>query len=728
MSLIQDLPARILTNANNTASNSVVDEVIFGRGGDDTLSSTGLSAFLVGGSGNDTYQPDYAGFTIISDLSGSADRFVDPTSAPGLGTDYRFVRATVTGSTQSHLAIVNPAGQGVLLLNAIGTDTSQTMNSVVIGEVLSAILVGNPPVGTVMSYADFIGATGVFGVPPNPYFAGSASMDALFGADAAQFQQLFVELGLAADDLETLAGDSGDNTIVGSSGFDYLFGDDGNDTFLPSLGANDDNDVIHGGNGIDTYDLSGLTTNVSVELQFSPHATSAEIGNDTIIDIENVLAGSGNDHLEGSFGDNLLDGGAGDDMLDGELGNDELYGGPGNDYLYGGGGSDLVYGGAGDDIFWMYAGAIESSDDIDIFDGGDGIDTYDASRTQRAITIRLDSGTASSLRVGIDTLFSVENAMGSKTHDIIFGNDGVNVLDGNEGNDRIFARDGNDIVNGGSGNDTINGNAGDDTLNGDGGEDTLLGAEGNDVINGGNSADLLSGGAGDDTLSGGLGDDEVLGGADDDTLYGNAGNDTMSGGSGNDTVSGGDDDDFIVGAAGNDTIFGGNGADTLSGGAGSDTVSGGAGDDTIYGADGDDLSLLGGDGNDTISGGTGNDIISGNADNDTLLGASGDDRLDGGTGIDVLTGGLGADVLVFGLNYGTDSVQGFENDIDTLELNDALWTTTHGTLTATDVVATFATQTSPGIVVFDFGGGDTLRVVQGAGITTADLIDDIQIV
>ena len=105
--------------------------------------------------------------------------------------------------------------------------------------------------------------------------------------------------------------------------------------------------------------------------------------------------------------------------------------------------------------------------------------------------------------------------------------------------------------------------------------------------------------------------------------------------------------------------------------------------------------------------------------------ASGDDRLDGGTGNDALIGGSGSDTLVFGVGYQADQVQGFQNDIDTIEFDDALW---GGGQTATQVVANFATQTSPGIVDFDFGGGDTLRIIQGSGITTADLIDDISIV
>lgn len=256
-------------------------------------------------------------------------------------------------------------------------------------------------------------------------------------------------------------------------------------------------------------------------------------------------------------------------------------------------------------------------------------------------------------------------------------------------------------------------------------DNRIKGNDGANVINSGTGDDLIFGNGGDDIIDGGADNDEVLGGGDNDMLFGNEGNDTLSGGGGDDTADGGDNDDLVLGAAGNDTVLGGDGADTVSGGLGIDIVDGGAGNDMVFGADGNDTSVSGGADNDTVSGGTGNDNVFGDSGDDSVLGASGDDRLDGGTGIDILSGGSGFDTLIFGLGYEADTVQGFEDDIDTLEFNDDLW---GGGLTAQQVVDTFATQFSPGIVDFDFGGGDTLRVIQGSGITTNDLVNDIMIV
>jgi hypothetical protein len=40
----------------------------------------------------------------------------------------------------------------------------------------------------------------------------------------------------------------------------------------------------------------------------------------------------------------------------------------------------------------------------------------------------------------------------------------------------------------------------------------------------------------------------------------------------------------------------------------------------------------------------------------------------------------------------------------------------------------YVVQTSATLVDFDFGGGDSLRIQNGAGISIADLIDDITFV
>jgi Ca2+-binding RTX toxin-like protein len=71
--------------------------------------------------------------------------------------------------------------------------------------------------------------------------------------------------------------------------------------------------------------------------------------------------------------------------------------------------------------------------------------------------------------------------------------------------------------------------------------------------------------------------------------------------------------------------------------------------------------LDGGDGNNTLNGGEGND---------TLFATRGRDTLNGGAGSDTLSAGPGADVFVFDQQalIGTDTIKGFENGIDKIDV------------------------------------------------------------
>lgn len=115
--------------------------------------------------------------------------------------------------------------------------------------------------------------------------------------------------------------------------------------------------TIWDGNGVDTYDFSNYTTNLSVDLraggwttvstaqladlggQAAPgaHMAAGNIANALLYNndsrslIENAIGGSGNDSIVGNQADNVLTGGAGNDMLYGMAGNDTLDGGLGSD-------------------------------------------------------------------------------------------------------------------------------------------------------------------------------------------------------------------------------------------------------------------------------------------------------------------------------------------------------------------------------------------------------------
>ena len=84
-------------------------------------------------------------------------------------------------------------------------------------------------------------------------------------------------------------------------------------------------------------------------------------------------------------------------------------------------------------------------------------------------------------------------------------------------------------------------------------------------------------------------------------FVGTGGNDNITGSTDNDTIDGGLGDDTINGGDGNDNLTGGLGNDNLTGGNGNDTINGGLGNDTINGGDGPDTFVLtAGEGIDTI--------------------------------------------------------------------------------------------------------------------------------
>jgi Ca2+-binding RTX toxin-like protein len=177
------------------------------------------------------------------------------------------------------------------------------------------------------------------------------------------------ELDNVLDDIETLVGgDSsdeisagpGDNTLIGRGGDDTLNGGDGQDRFL-ELTTLAGADVMNGGPGTDSVDYSERESNLTISLCVvdgcalgrcdcaSDDGQPSEL--DSLVNVENVSTGSGDDLVIGSSADNYFISGDGDDELRGEAGDDTLYGEAGDDTLIGGDGEDLLDGEQGRDSF-----------------------------------------------------------------------------------------------------------------------------------------------------------------------------------------------------------------------------------------------------------------------------------------------------------------------------------------------------------------------------------------
>jgi Ca2+-binding RTX toxin-like protein len=310
---------------------------------------------------------------------------------------------------------------------------------------------------------------------------------------------------------DVVDGGAGNDLLHGGAGDDELIGGEGDDVLVGGVG----DDTLDGGEGIDTVSyLAGLSDTAGVTVDLSTGTASGdEAGEDTLIDIENVIGGNGDDTLTGNAGANLL------------------YGSGGNDTINGGAGDDVLSGGAGDDVI----------------NGGAGFDTLDLSDATGAISVDFTTGKASGAGIGTDTFTGIEAFRFGAGDDVVTGGNGDDVFDGGAGDD---------LLKGGAGDDTITGGTGDDTIDGGSGDDVVTGGEGDDAIKAGSGNDRIEAGEGDDVVDAGSGDDIVLGGAGNDVLEGGSGADRIEGGAGEDTLTGGSGHDVFFFAAdfGRDTI------------------------------------------------------------------------------------------------------------------------------------------------------------------------------
>lgn len=331
--------------------------------------------------------------------------------------------------------------------------------------------------------------------------------------------------------------------------------------------------------GNDTIDTTSYNSSVVIDLG-EGGGKPIRVGSTTVwlalgSNVENAVAGAGNDTISGNFLNNVLTGNAG------------------NDFILGGGGFDTILGGDGNDTIGAATGSL--------IDGGNGIDAISYENAPTGFQITLTSSGINGTDSFGNTLINIEGAIsGSTFSDTIIGNDANNTFSG--GTD-------DDSIQGARGADIISGNAGADTINGGQDNDTLMGGKDNDSIGGGQGNDEITGGLGDDTMLGGQGNDIIRGGGDNDFLYGNMGEDTIFAGIGNDVLFGNTGNDLLYGNDGNDALYGGDGTNTLDGGNGNDSLNGGAGDANL---------MLGGNGNDELS--------SAGGGNNTLTGGSGDDK------------------------------------------------------------------------------------------------------
>ena len=219
---------------------------------------------------------------------------------------------------------------------------------------------------------------------------------------------------------DTLNGLGGNDTLIGSFSQDVLNGGDGDDDLSGDAG----NDVIDGGAGTDLgrFDNFGGAVNVNLNLTVAQNTNAA--GMDTIVNVENLIGGIGNDRFTGNTGANDLSGQGGSDQLFGLGGADNLSGGAGNDNLQGGNGDD----------------ALNGDDGLDTLLGGGGLDTLSGGNGND----QLRGG------AGIDSL------NGGAGRDVLIGGDFVlGAFPGDGAADTFVFNDVTDSIAGGATRDII---------------------------------------------------------------------------------------------------------------------------------------------------------------------------------------------------------------------------------------------------------------------------------
>ena len=427
---------------NNTINGNGGDDTLNGGAGNDTLNGNGGADTLNGGIGTDT-------------LNGGAgdDRFV---ASVGDGND------AYNGGTGIDTYDLSATAAG-----AIVTTTSSTS--------------AETGTDTLTSVANFVGSQGADTINVN---GGVNVVDGQGGNDT-------INAGGGSD---IIGGGADNDTLTGGAGNDIVNGGTGDDTFVFNFG--DGADTVDGGAGIDTLNIIGTGGGNTLDVSYNGaaitnfeggtvtgvEAVNANLqgGTDTltyagstadvlvnlaigsasgfasILSIENVTGGSGNDNLTGGTGVNVLNGGAGNDTLDGGLGNDTLIGG------------------AGDDTYFANQG-----DSITEAANGAG---------------------------GVDSVFTASNTftLAANVENLTFTGAGNFTGTGNGSSN---------VITGGAGIDTLNGNGGIDTLVGNGGIDSLNGGAGDDILDGGAGNDVMNGGSGNDTFvfAPGFGSDVIAG-------------------------------------------------------------------------------------------------------------------------------------------------------------------------------------------------------------------------
>ncbi|VIO77514.1 beta strand repeat-containing protein [Bradyrhizobium ivorense] len=312
----------------------------------------------------------------------------------------------------------------------------------------------------------------------------------------------------AGGDLQTITfwGDAGDNSVAASgiAKVFRIFGGDGNDTLVTGSAAdtfygNDGDDFMNGGLGTDELNYAAIGRDLNVDLNITTAQNTGGAGFDTILNIENVVGGSGWDTLHGNTVANYLIGGAGNDKL-----------------LGGEGAANTLQGGTGNDTYF-----VEATGDTIVELLNEGTDSVQTTLTSFTLAANVENLT----KVGSSGFTGVGNGL-------------ANIMTGGSGNDYLVGFGGNDTFIDGSGANTFQGGTGNDIYAVQSNADTVteFAAEGFDQVQTFLSSYTLSPNV-EQLVFIGSGDHTGVGNSIGNTFVGGAGTETWTGAGGNDVYN-----------------------------------------------------------------------------------------------------------------------------------------------------------------------------------------------
>ncbi len=225
------------------------------------------------------------------------------------------------------------------------------------------------------------------------YYTASHNIDLALGkvlfSDGTFEQAINIENVVAGSGANQILGSSANNQLDGGAGNDVISGNDGNDILIG--GDGDDTlrggngadrlvggtglDSFDGGDGFDTGDFSYSTAVWTLDLQQGKALSSGTT--ETMVSIEALIGGTGNDILIGNAEGNQLEG-----------------------YL----GNDTVTGGAGDDVF-VFKGGFGHDTVTDFIAGAGSYDVIDTDAFDDFASVL-----AAATQVGADTLITLDAA------------------------------------------------------------------------------------------------------------------------------------------------------------------------------------------------------------------------------------------------------------------------------------------------------------------------------